>query len=110
MKDYIFVLGRDRDLSLLEIESYFISRKILYSIVLYVKNIVIVSLPELNFMKLINDLGGTIKISEVISNTKDFDDKFDKMSLDFNQKKLFFSLGIYNNSQLANSVIDYFKF
>ncbi len=110
MKEYIFVLGRDHDLSLLELISYLRVRNISNKIILYKNNILIISLPDLDFASLINDIGGTIKICEVISNnTKTFDNDLNKINFYYTQKKLFFSLNNFNNSQIADKVYNYFK-
>lgn len=67
MQPYLFVLGRDYRLSLLELVSYFKSRKINHKIKEYSKQVVVVSLDDLDMKKLIKHLGGCVKIAKVIS-------------------------------------------
>ncbi len=65
MAEYIFELGRDKELSLAELYSYFTARKIKYNFIGQDKNIAVFDLPKLDFKKVIKDLGGTVKIGEV---------------------------------------------
>jgi len=64
MKKYFFVLGRDPELSLLEIISYLKARFIEHSLIEYTKEFAIFSIEDINFAKMIKDLGGTLKIAE----------------------------------------------
>lgn len=68
MKIFLFVLGRDPGLSKAEIEAYFEGRDIKLDILDSNEKIAAIRLEGLN-QKTINDLGGTIKIAEVISST-----------------------------------------
>ncbi|MDI6737203.1 MAG: hypothetical protein QME12_01665 [Nanoarchaeota archaeon] len=68
MKDYIFILGRDPELSLLELASYFNARKVQYKIKVHSATAAILSLPGMDFAKVIKELGGTVKIARVIDN------------------------------------------
>lgn len=63
MKEYIFILGRDPELSLLEIQSYFKARNILFKIK-EAEQAAIIS-ANINPKKVIKDLGGTQKIAKV---------------------------------------------
>ncbi|MEW6063373.1 MAG: DNA methyltransferase [Nanoarchaeota archaeon] len=74
MKDYLFVLGRDPELSLAELISYFNSRNIQYKLHYKSNKIAIFSIPELDFKKLISCLGGTVKIAEVLSSSHNLDE------------------------------------
>jgi tRNA G10 N-methylase Trm11 len=109
MKKYIFVLGRDRNLSYLELLSYFQSRNINYSLVYDKENISIFSLPEIDFKKMINKLGGTIKIGEVISEGEDLISNLDRFNIDIDGNKINYSLSLYNNSQIGKKINEYFK-
>ena len=109
MKDYLFILGRDRDLSFLEIISYFKARKIYFSIKVFKENVLLLNLNEIDFNKVITDLGGTIKIAEIISEGNEVEDNLDKIQINFSEKKLLFSLGMYGNSNMFKRVNDYFK-
>ena len=112
MKDYLFVLGRDRELSLLELLSYFKSRNIEFKLKESVSNIAIFSLPELNFSDIIKDLGGIIKIGEIVfygDKTK-IKKELDNINLNFSKNKIVYSISIYNNSSLRDYVEDYLKY
>ncbi len=69
MREYIFVFGRDPELSFAEIVSYFISRNIVYEIKGHNKEVAVFLLNEKAFKvnKVISDLGGCVKIGIVIS-------------------------------------------
>lgn len=73
MKEYMFVFGRDPEISLAETISYFKGRNMHY-ILKFGKDIGIFSLDYLDFKKVVRELGGTVKIAEVLSNTKDLDE------------------------------------
>ncbi|MFH1636833.1 MAG: DNA methyltransferase [Candidatus Woesearchaeota archaeon] len=64
MKDYIFILGRDPELSMLEIQSYFKARSIPFRIMEHTKQAAIIS-TDIEPKKAIRDLGGVQKIAEV---------------------------------------------
>ena len=74
MKKYLFVHGRDPELSLLELISYFKKKGIQFKLETYDKIISIFSLIELDFKAVMNDLGGTVKIAEIISDTKNIEE------------------------------------
>src|SRR3989344_2770302 len=73
MKEYMFILGRDEELSLLELISYFKAEKIEFESLTREKNIVFVNLKYLDSDKLINRLGGIVKIGLVFKNLNEFD-------------------------------------
>ncbi len=66
MRDYLFVLGRNSRLSLIELVSYFIRKEIKFKLKSFDEEIAIFSLPELDFNRVILELGGTVKIGEII--------------------------------------------
>jgi len=66
MKDYIFVLGRDPELSVLELVSYLKARKIRYEIKELNNKILVASVQLLNFKDMLNVLGGVAKIAKVV--------------------------------------------
>ena len=83
MKEYIFILGRDPELSLLELKSYLDSRNIKHELLDYSKVAALVKLPELDFKQMIKDLGGISKIGMVFENIDEvnlFDIKGNKMN------------------------------
>jgi len=67
METYIFILGRDPELSVDELFSYLESRKMKYDIVEESDIALILNLHTINTGKMIKDLGGTQKIVKVIS-------------------------------------------
>jgi tRNA G10 N-methylase Trm11 len=69
MEDYLFVLGRDKELSLLELMCYFNRKSISYAIKDRWANFIIASLSSSNFN--IEELGGIIKIAKIIFRFKD---------------------------------------
>ncbi len=66
MRDYLFVLGRDPELSVLEIVSYLIRKSVTYKLREFNDSVVLISLPSLDFHSVISDLGGTVKIAELL--------------------------------------------
>ncbi len=68
---YLFILGRNKELSLAELHSYF-GNKIL-NISLY-KNAVLIDLKDKLESNIIDQLGGTISIGEVLTSSKKFED------------------------------------
>lgn len=66
MKEYVFILGRDKDLSVLEIITYFEFRGIEFEVIKRTEDALFLKLEDLNFEDLIKKLGGTIKIGEII--------------------------------------------
>jgi len=66
MKDYLFILGRDIELSLLELESYFLARDIEYKVKKQNENFLHLQLPNLKFKQVIKDLGGVSKILKLV--------------------------------------------
>ncbi|MBU2475692.1 MAG: methyltransferase domain-containing protein [Nanoarchaeota archaeon] len=71
---YVFVLGRDPELSVLELVSYFKSKEIKYNIIESDKYVALIELDEIDSKKIISDLGGTVKIAKVVSeNLGNFD-------------------------------------
>ncbi|MDD4878727.1 MAG: hypothetical protein PHO02_06895 [Candidatus Nanoarchaeia archaeon] len=94
MKDYIFILGRDPELSILELASYLNARKVQYKIKARSKTAALVSLPELNFAKVIKGLGGTVKIARVISDL-DSEELYSGSS-----NKIKYGISVYDDSDV----------
>ena len=65
MKEYIFILGREPELSFLEIISYFKAQGVVYKVVEYKEEVAIFLLKEFEAENLVKRLGGTVKIAEV---------------------------------------------
>jgi tRNA G10 N-methylase Trm11 len=101
MKDYIFVLGRDPELSIAEIKSYLKSRKYDFIIKEENKKIVLVAINNLN-EKIIEELGGTVKIAEV----------FNIKGININQDEIKYGFSVYgykNLKEIDRKLKDYFK-
>ncbi len=63
MKEFLFILGRDEDLSYLELLAYLESRNFSYSSLERKQSVVLAHLDDsFDYQQAINDLGGTIKI------------------------------------------------
>ncbi len=96
MKEYLFVLGREPDLSFLELISYLKSHCVKYDIIKYEKNIAIIILPEnLDFGKLLTNLGGTVKIGEC------FEEYFYKGNLN----RLNFCVSVYKGKDNLTKIL-----
>ncbi|MBS3150933.1 hypothetical protein J4443_00960 [Candidatus Woesearchaeota archaeon] len=70
MREYIFVFGREPELSFLEVISYFQSHDVNYKLVEWRNEIAIFLLEDLDFGLLIKKLGGTVKICEIFLDYK----------------------------------------
>ncbi|MAG45228.1 MAG: hypothetical protein CMH63_00440 [Nanoarchaeota archaeon] len=70
MREYIFILGREPELSFLEIISYFKAQGVTYKVVEYKDEVAIFLLREFDSDILIKRLGGTVKIAEVFMDYK----------------------------------------
>lgn len=108
--NYLFVLGRDPELALLELESYFDARNIDYRILEYTREIALVSLQKIDFNKVITELGGTVKIAEVLSdsgNLSEIEHSFNKLNLYIDRKLNYFITNF--NSTLDDFVKEVLK-
>lgn len=65
MREYIFIFGREPELSFLEVISYFQSHDITYKLVEWKDEVAVFLLEDIDFELLIKRLGGTVKIAEV---------------------------------------------
>ncbi len=103
MEKYIFVLGRDPELSLLELTSFFESRNIDFKIEYRDNYFVVASLDRFDFS--IEEFGGIIKIAKVILESSDNEEvefELNKINFDFDNK---FRYGVSGDEFLR----DYFK-
>ncbi len=91
--EYMFILGRDSELSLLEIVSYFKNNNINYHSVKRFGEAAIFSLPELDFKTMITKLGGTVKIGVVTD--------LDELYFDSNRVK--YAISVYGNSDASDA-------
>jgi tRNA G10 N-methylase Trm11 len=98
MKNYIFILGRDPELSLLEIICYLKARFIEYSLQEYDEQFAIFSIEDINFSKMIKDLGGTLKIAEFFEEKQLYNGK---------ENKIRYAISSYDND--LGEIKDYVK-
>lgn len=102
MKNYFFVFGRDRELSLAELLSYFNVKKVKFKIEEDFGGVLIISLPALNCKKMIKELGGVVKIGEIIS---DFSGLYKG-----NKNKINYGISIYKNGKdVKKELKEHFK-
>ena len=98
MQNYILILGRDIELSILELISYLNKKDIDYKILDKYQNLFIIGLEKIFD---INDLGGLVKIAEIIENEKEFFEK-----LEFDKNKIVYSV---NDENIKNYLKIKFK-
>ncbi len=96
MKDYIFIFGRDPELSALELKSYLESRKIKHELVDYSKVAALVKLPDIDFHSMIKDLGGITKIARV------FEELDDERLFDIKGNKLNYGISVYDDTDIED--------
>ncbi|MFH1332348.1 MAG: DNA methyltransferase [archaeon] len=90
--EYMFILGRDSELSLLELVSYFKNNNIGYHFVKRFGEAAVFSLPELDFKKLVMQLGGTVKIGVVL----DVDDLY------FESNRIRYAVSAYGKQDVSH--------
>ena len=81
---YLFIFGRDPVISKLELETYLKNKNISYESILFSKNIYVLEIKSLN-PKIIEGLGGTVKIAQVISESS----KLDEIEYDLERAELY---------------------
>ena len=94
MQKYIFILGKNPELSLLEIENSLPENKLIKKS----DQLIILEFPnKLNLPEIQNKLGGTIKIGEQIFETQNIDPEFfiDQLSK-LDNKKITFGFSLFN--------------
>ena len=96
MKEYVFVLGRDPQLSMLELKSYLTTRGIEHEIVDYTTKAALLKLPELDFEAMINDLGGISKIARV------FDDLNNEDLFNITGNKMNYAISAYDDTDITD--------
>src|SRR3989344_4415286 len=101
MREYIFVFGREPELSFLEAVSYFQSHDVNFKLVDWRKGVAIFLLEDLDFDLLIKRLGGTVKIAEV----------FLEYKYNGSENKLSYGISVYsgNENKLKNYLQNEFK-
>jgi len=113
MKKYLFVLGRNPLLSIAEILVYLKTRKIEFKLEEKEKDSVLITSNELKPKELIHDLGGTVKIAEILfeGNLKEIKEKIEeKELLEWMNEKFYFALNFYGKeSEQKNEIEKFFK-
>lgn len=118
MKDFIFIYGKNPDISLAEIVSYFEARAAEFQIKDYSGVFAVISVQNLP-ASIMEDLGGTIKIAEVMFSTgrKDASEILKEVGqkIDFNRlfenlpAKTTFGVSSYNSKEEHEVYSDFFK-
>ena len=99
---YLFELGRNNELSRAEIEQVFLSQKISFTILTQEKqNLFLETSKKLDAEKIMNILGGTIKISEQVSENAHTEDICKYLNEAQNDGKIQFSLSGNNAKEMA---------
>lgn len=96
MKEYIFILGRDPELSMLELKSYLVGRGIEHEIIAYSKKAALIKLKDLNFLAIINDLGGISKIARVFKYMAEED------LFNITGNKLNYAISVYDDTDVSD--------
>jgi len=94
---YLFIVGRNIELSVAEIKSFFGCEKIEFKIIGRIKNGILVETEKVLQKGIIEQLGGTVSIGEVIS-----DGNFEKISNELDDKILYSVNGNKLNYVLFN--------
>lgn len=112
---YLFIFGRDPEISKFELETYFKTNNVIYELIIFLNNIAVLEIRKLN-QSIINDLGGTTKIAQVISESNDLNEiEYDLNHAELytgTKNKLNYYITSYNNkniSFLQDYLKDYFK-
>ncbi len=108
---YILVLGRDHELSRVEVDTLLESKNIDFKVVESMKNILVINTKDLD-PKIIDEFGGVVKIAQVISNTDRTDlveENLEKANLyNGTKNKIEYYIDAYN-TDLTSFVEDYLK-
>lgn len=100
MQTYLFFLGRNKNLSLLELVSYLIRKELNYKIVKITDYYAEILIKDFDPKTSIKELGGTVKIAEFIDINK----------IKIEKNKIIFGLTIfYNDIRLITQLYDLFK-
>lgn len=84
MKKYLFILGRNIELSVAEIKSFFEKEKIKFRIIARIKNGILIETEKVLQKGIIEHFGGVVSIGEVIS-----DGDFEKISGELDNQTLY---------------------
>lgn len=101
---YLFELGRNNELSRAEIEQVFLSQKISYTLLAQEKqNLFLETTKNIDATKIMNILGGTIKISEQVNESATSDTICEYLNTTQNDGKIQFSISGNNAKEIALS-------
>ena len=104
MKEYLFVFGRNPELSFLEVDAFLKARKITYEVRETGKEVAVIVMQEIK-EDLANILGGTVRIGEVIAkNTSELE----SINFEFTDK-IRININVYANASSYLKVRSYFK-
>lgn len=96
----MFILGRDPELSLLELKSYLDARKIKHELVDYSEKAAFLKMPQLDFGAMIKDLGGTSKIGEV------FEDSDNINLFNTTSNKIGYAISVYDDTDVDDFKVE----
>lgn len=110
-KEYMFIIGRDPELSKAELFSYLKSRGIEYNLIYENPPVMVFSLSVINPDRLIKDLGGTVKIGEIISsNVESLKEDLEKRILyNGGSRKIKYAISVYKTNPKLGFIRDYIK-
>ncbi len=108
---YLFILGRDHELSKIEIESLLESKNIEYKVMDESREVIVIETKYLD-PKIIEEFGGIIKIAKVISNTNkhyEIEENLEKANLyEGNKNKIEYCVDGFSTN-LLSFVVDFLK-
>lgn len=100
MKEYIFLFGKNRDLSILELVSYLMKKELKYHIDKIIDEYAIITIEDFDCKKAINELGGITKIAEY----------FDIKDIKIYKNKLLYGFNLfYPADEIAEDLKKLFK-
>ena len=106
MTEYMFVLGRDHELSILEAIAYLKRKNIEHEVTKWSSRYMIIKAD--NIENIIEDLGGTVKIAKLISTTE-WEYDLDHMELYEGEKnKIKYGVTLYSHRE-SDFLMDYLK-
>jgi tRNA G10 N-methylase Trm11 len=104
MREYVFVLGRDFELSILEIISYLKMKGYKWELKKFNKEIAIFSIMDFDVGDAIKRLGGCVKIGLIVGR------EFDKVDVySGNKNKISYGISVYGKKKLLREFEDYLK-
>jgi tRNA G10 N-methylase Trm11 len=112
MVEYLFVFGRNPILSFAEIVVYLNSRGIKFKVKERENNCVLISLEKIDIKKIMHDLGGTVKIVEVLFEGRSLNEILEeikrKQLIEWMNEKFCFSLNFYGKEFKGKYLLEEF--